>query len=112
MSLQVPKDLKLIVTNEDADETLDFLSFTFVREEPLIQTMCIDDHCDLIRYLKKQLTNDTLTLKLVDNQCDIISAAVCTVITPQSSQDTRTFAGELSFGCIFALELLLDQILG
>ncbi|XP_054264310.1 uncharacterized protein LOC128987474 [Macrosteles quadrilineatus] len=85
LSLQVHKG------NEETDETLDFLESTFAREEPIVNTFQIDDTCDLQRYLKHQLINGHV-VKLVNEDCEILSAAVCCSTSPGSSDKTRTFA--------------------
>lgn len=80
---------------EGFDETLEFINWHFVQDEPIVQTMGIEDTCDLQRYFKRQLMGGGTVLKLTDKECDIAALALCTVSTPDFTHDSRTFAGAL-----------------
>lgn len=80
------------MSNEGTDEVVEFLANTFVQDEPIIQAMGIEDTCDVQRYLKKNLVTGHV-IKVTDESCDLQAVALCTVTTPESSQQTRTFAG-------------------
>ncbi|XP_046667007.1 uncharacterized protein LOC124358754 [Homalodisca vitripennis] len=90
-SRMLPSGLRLDITKEDLDDTLDFLNWTFLREEPLVKAMEIKDTCDLQRYMKRHAQQCT-ALKLQDKNCQTLAVALCNVINPKSSDDVRTFA--------------------
>uniref|UniRef100_A0A1B6KQ00 N-acetyltransferase domain-containing protein n=1 Tax=Graphocephala atropunctata TaxID=36148 RepID=A0A1B6KQ00_9HEMI len=91
VSKMLPFGMRLEVTKEDVDDTLDFLNWTFLREEPVVQAMCIQDPCDLQRYIKRQV-QQSIAMKVLDKNCETLAVALGTVVNPKSSEDLRTFA--------------------
>lgn len=98
MFQKLPTGLSLEITTykdkdkEGFDETLEFINWHFVQDEPIVQAMGIEDTCDLQRYLKRHMMGGTV-LKLIDQECDIAALALCTVATPDFTHNSRTFAG-------------------